>query len=260
MLQHRANITGRQPIIISPLYPGCGSASGDELREFQLRASKKLPPPHRLVCAHASVASSCLMPPTRRRLGAIVDFRLPHSNMTDSRPFRRGTLVEILLLVESQAGGPNLPDIGPPFVPTDKSGRRHSVCVLFRASGLHDRNGRYRCRRGRFIIPFARFSGVRTPHESRGLAACQPDPPVAASRLSHPAAPRMSRYEAGPGASPVFIRNIVLKCWTILAVGLPGPSPAPSPPSRSIRRKGLPARRTVGKSTPPLASVLPQFA
>ena len=45
------------------------------------------------------------MPPTRRRLGAIFDLRLPHSNMTNSRPFRLGTLVEILLLVESQAGG-----------------------------------------------------------------------------------------------------------------------------------------------------------
>ena len=102
MLQHRANITGRQPIIISLLCPGCGSASGDNFA-FCLRVSKKLPPPHWLVCAHAIVASSCLMPPTRRCLGAIFDFRLPQSNMTNSRPFRRGTLVEILLLVESQA-------------------------------------------------------------------------------------------------------------------------------------------------------------
>ena len=67
-----------------------------------------------------------------------------------------------------------------PFVRTDKSGRRHSVCVFFRADGLHDRNGRYRCRRGRFIIPSLAFleSGHALPHESRGLAACQPDPPV----------------------------------------------------------------------------------
>jgi hypothetical protein len=31
-------------------------------------------------------------------LGAIVDFQLPHPNVTNSRPFRRGTLVEVFYL------------------------------------------------------------------------------------------------------------------------------------------------------------------
>jgi hypothetical protein len=57
------------------------------VREFHLRVSKKPPPPHWLGRARAIVASSCSIPPIRRRLGAIVDFPLPHSNMTNSGPF-----------------------------------------------------------------------------------------------------------------------------------------------------------------------------
>jgi hypothetical protein len=45
-------------------------------------------PPHWVVRAPAIVATSSSIPPIRRRLGAIVNFRLPHSNMTNSRSFR----------------------------------------------------------------------------------------------------------------------------------------------------------------------------
>jgi hypothetical protein len=41
---------------------------------------------------HRALSGLDLEPPMTRRLGAIVDFRLPHSNMTNSRPSRSDPL------------------------------------------------------------------------------------------------------------------------------------------------------------------------
>jgi uncharacterized MAPEG superfamily protein len=84
---------------------------------------------------------------------------------------------------------------------------------FFRADGLPDRNGRYRCRRGRFIILLRCFSGVRT-----GIAAWQLASPIpSSSERSVPA--KQIRGAGGRSAtlstrgaalSPVFTRNVVL--------------------------------------------------